>query len=283
MPLFPKIAAATEQLNHKLARVQCLTGNTLKIIAILAMVFDYFCKIILQWLIDHYWYALAQAGQITIDRFYEIDWMIRSRLYPVGTIAFPLFAFLLVEGFRHTSNRKRYIDSMLFFALVSELPFDLGFFSSLSERAGTFPFYWGYQNIFFTLFLGLLALIFLETFSAKSESRAKNLVLQFACVFVIAQVAELIQCDYAGEGIWIIAAFYITRKNRIWQVLGFLAAYILTTGEQPSIFILLACLLILLYNGTRGKLKLKYFFYAFYPVHIAFFYLVTLLLPFVLQ
>jgi len=201
MQLFQKIDTATEQLNHKLARFQCLTGNTLKIIAIFAMVFDHFCKIILQWLIDHYWYALAQSSQITMDRFYEIDWMIRSRLYAVGTIAFPLFEFLLVEGFRHTSNCKRYIGSMLIFALVSELPFDPGFFFSLSERAGSFPFYWGYQNIFFTLFLGLLALVCLETFSDKSEGRTKALVLQFACVFVIAQMARLIRCDYASEGI----------------------------------------------------------------------------------
>lgn len=76
--------------------------------------------------------------------------------------------------------------------------------------------------MFFTLFLGLLAVVCLERFSSKSEDRAdkvKAVVLQIISVAAIAAVAELIRCDYGMEGILYITGFYICRKNRIYQVL----------------------------------------------------------------
>ena len=75
---------------------------------------------------------------------------IGSIMQLIGGMAIPVFAFLLVEGFLHTRDVKKYLARMLTFAVVSEIPFDLAVFHT--------PFYWGYQNVFFTLFLGLLAL-----------------------------------------------------------------------------------------------------------------------------
>ena len=89
-------------------------------------------------------------------------------------------------------------------------------------------------------------------------------------------LAEGIHCDYGMQGILFISAFYICRNHRIYQVLLFLLAYMGTTGNQPPLCTLLACLLILLYNGKRGKLKLKYFFYVFYPAHILVLYLIQI-------
>ena len=43
----------------------------------------------------------------------------------LGRIAFPLFCFVLVEGFFHSSNRNRYLGRLLFFTALSEIPFDL--------------------------------------------------------------------------------------------------------------------------------------------------------------
>lgn len=119
-------------------------------------------------------------------------------------------------------------------------------------------------------------------FSCKSESRSdkvKSLLLQIVSAAVIATVAELIGCDYGKNGVLFVIVFYIFRENRFYQILLFLVVYILVTNEQPTVYTLLSCLIILLYNGTRGKLKLKYSFYAFYPIHIAVLYLITLLLP----
>ena len=190
-----------------------------------------------------------------------------------------VFCFLLAEGFQHTRSKKRYIGLMLAFALISEVPFDIGFFSAYSRMEDTFPFYLKYQNVFFTLFLGLLTLVCLERFSCKSDlpvDRIKSAVLQVLSVVLFSGIAEGIHCDYGMQGILFISAFYICRNHRIYQVLLFLLAYMGTTGNQPPLCTLLACLLILLYNGKRGKLKLKYFFYVFYPAHILVLYLIQI-------
>ena len=274
-----KIARKTNQcinyLDKQLQHIQFLTGNTLKIIAVLTMLLDHTCKIVLQWLLGYYW----GTGVMSLEQFQKLNNFIQFDLQGIGTIAFPLFCFLLSEGFRYTKNRKRYIGSMLVFALISEIPFDIGFFSTYSAANGTFPFYFQYQNVFFTLFLGLLTLTLLERFSCKSEMKTdkiKSVILQIISVAAMSAAAELCRCDYGMEGILFIVAFYICRSNRIYQVLLFLLAYMVATGNEPPIYTLLACLIILLYNGKRGKWRVKYFFYWFYPAHITILYFIEM-------
>lgn len=277
--LLDKTTGCIQNLEQRISHIQFLTGNSLKVIAVLTMVIDHLCKIVLQWLLSNYWGVMVDNGQMSWEQFQQIDNFIRFDLQSVGTIAFPLFCFLLAEGFRYTRDKKRYIGLMFIFALISEIPFDIGFFSEYSQMEGTFPFYLKYQNVFFTLFLGLLTLVCLERLSCKSEIRTekiKSVILQVICVAVLALVAELIRCDYGMQGILFIAAFYVCRNHRIYQVLLFLLAYMGATGNQPPLCTLLACLLILLYNGKRGKLKLKYFFYVFYPAHILVLYLIQI-------
>lgn len=77
----------------------------------------------------------------------------------IGRIGFPIFCFLLIEGFLHTSSKKKYATRLFLFALVSEFPFDYALFNT--------PFAPGYQNVFFTLFLGLLTIWAIDTVSHK--------------------------------------------------------------------------------------------------------------------
>lgn len=170
---------------------------------------------------------------------------------------------------------------MLLFAVLSEIPFDIGFFSRYSIKEGTFPFYLEYQNVFFTLSLGLAALeclVRLQEAIGSRVGKAGTICFQGLSVVLIAGVAEIIRCDYGMEGIWIVVAFFVGRKSRIGQVLLFLLAYMLTTGNQPTVWVLLACLAILFYNGARGVRKIKYSCYVFYPAHIGLLYLITLAL-----
>ena len=279
--LIQKANGSIQRIEYRIRPYQFLSGSALKVIAVLAMVLDHLCKIILQWLVANYWSGMVSGGQMTLERFQQIDEFIRFRLQSIGVLAFPLFCFLLSEGFQYTRSRKRYLLSMLAFALISELPFDVAFFGRLAKLNGTFPFYFNYQNVFFTLFLGLLTLVCLEKLSSKSAARADKIraaVLQILCAAGFAAIAELIHCDYGMQGILYIAAFYIGRKHRIYQVLLFLLAYMGTTGNQPPLCILLSCLLMLLYNGKRGKLKGKYFFYIFYPAHILVLYFIQLMM-----
>ena len=275
------IREKVERLDERLCRFQFLTGNMLKLLAVTAMVIDHLCKIVLQWLLTDYWGEMAETGEMTWERFQQIDTWIRFDLQSVGAMAFPLFCFLLVEGFRHTGNRKRYLGTMLLFAVLSEIPFDIGFFSRYSIKEGTFPFYLEYQNVVFTLSLGLVTLeclVRLQETIGSRVGKAGTICFQGLSVVLIAGVAEIIRCDYGMEGIWIVVAFFVGRKSRIGQVLLFLLAYMLTTGNQPTVWVLLACLAILLYNGTRGVRKIKYSCYVFYPAHIGLLYLVTLAL-----
>ena len=116
-------------IDRKINRIQFLTGNSLKVIAVLTMLIDHLSKTVLQWLQSNYWWPMVDNGQMSWERFQEIDYFIRFDLQSIGTIAFPLFCFLLTEGFQHTRSKKRYIGLMLAFALISEIPFDIVFFS----------------------------------------------------------------------------------------------------------------------------------------------------------
>lgn len=74
---------------------------------------------------------MLDSGKMSWEQYQQIDYFIRFDLQSIGTIAFPLFCFLLTEGFKHTGNRKHYIKLMFIFALISEIPFDIGFLADI--------------------------------------------------------------------------------------------------------------------------------------------------------
>lgn len=276
--MITKIDSGFQTLDHQMGRFRFLSGNTVKMIAIITMFVDHFSKIVLLWFTDNVWGPLYQSGQMTLEKAQQIDYFIRFDLYGIGSIAFPLFCFLLTEGFYYTKDKKRYCFLMGVFAILSEIPFDIAFFTDYSTSEGTYPLYWGYQNIFFTLLLGLVALWCIEKFPCPSDVKSekiKGALLQIASVVVAAITADLIHCDYGSMGVLFIVGFYICRKNRLYQILMFLFLYMMTTGNQPPLYTVISCMVILLYNGTRGKWHLKYFFYWFYPVHITALHFIT--------
>lgn len=135
-----------KRVDKRLQAVQCLTGNKIKIIACITMLIDHFSKIFLESIMNDKLFPLYLAGGMSTEQFYGIDAFQKNILNGIGTIAFPLFCLLLSEGFFYTKNRKRYIGGMLAFALISEVPFDIGFFSRYSIAEGTFPFYLQYAD-----------------------------------------------------------------------------------------------------------------------------------------
>ena len=251
------------------------------------MFFDHFNKTILLWYSNNVLSNMEEMGKISIEAVVKFNEFIRFQLYPIGSIAFPLFCFLISEGFFYTKNRKRYFVLMGTFALLSEIPLDLAFFRSDAIVENTFPFYWRYQNVFFTLLLGLIALWCIEKFKPVSKQKNKKIIgslLQVICVVGLAVTASIIHSDYEAYGVLLIVAFYLCRKNRLYQMLTFLLVYTVCTGVQPAFPEFTSILILLFYNGQRGKLRLKYFFYIFYPAHLMIFYITTLLLSrFLLQ
>lgn len=178
------------------------------------------------------------------------NWLIAYQIMRlIGRIAFPIFCFLLVEGFLHTSNRKKYAFRLFLFALISEFPFDLALFNK--------PVDWNYQNVFFTLLIGFLVIWAMD---AAGKLRFQ-LPLQAAAVLAGGALAYVLKTDYDYKGIILIAVLYFFRYNR---VLRTAVGCVSLLWEAPAC---LAFIPINLYNGKRG-LSLKYFFYAFYPAHL---------------
>lgn len=217
-----------------------MTGSNLKIIAILSM------------FIDHVGAVLFP--EIIVFRV-------------IGRIAFPVFAFLLVQGYHHTGDLRRYFLRLTSFALISEVPFDLAFFDE--------PLYMGHQNIFFTLALGLAAIYLFD------RMKEKNMSLSWLLFFMIAIISEYLRLDYGILGMITILLFHMHYEKRIpgiWKVavlhifyglLGsglFFGAFIFRNSIQA--FAVLAMPVIALYNGEKG-ISLKYVFYSFYPLHLA--------------
>ena len=178
----------------------------------------------------------------------------------IGRLAFPIFCFLLVEGFVHTHDVKRYICRLLLFGLVSEVPFDWAFFRT--------PFDPGNQNVYWTLALGVLAMAGLKRFETDTGTPTAKGVL---CMAACAVLAELAHTDYGAMGVLLIAALYLTRADRRQQCLfgGCMMLFELTAP--------LAFLFIWHYNGQRGRCSkvLQRGFYLFYPVHLLLLALIT--------
>ena len=171
----------------------------------------------------------------------------------VGRMAFPIFCFLLVEGFLHTHDRKKYALRLLLFAVVSEIPFDLAIYLSMGQKN-----YFAQQNVFFTLFLGLLLLILIE--------RSPKVWWRMLMTVLVCLAAYFFMTDYNMMGVLLILAFYVFQTS----ILGKAASLaFLDWGMFGGIqnFAILSILPIWLYNGQRGP-KMKYFFYVFYPAHL---------------
>lgn len=184
----------------------------------------------------------------------------------IGRLAFPIYCFLLVEGYQYTSNISKYIKRLLIFALISEVPFDFAFYGGLEFK---------HQNIFFTLTIGLIAMYLID----KQEGKY---VFNDTAVFIGACVIAMIfMVDYSFLGIIYILLFHKVRdypkqkKLLIVFIIMFLLNLISTGWVQQ--FSLLSIPIIYLYNGKLGpKNKLsQMFFYAAYPLHLFVFYMVN--------
>lgn len=177
----------------------------------------------------------------------------------IGRIAFPIFAYVLAEGFHYTKDVKKYLLRLGLFALLSEIPYDLAIMGSVLE--------FSHQNVFFTLFFGVLMLYVM--------SRIKNVIMQYAVVLVAILLCQFLHTDYSNIGVLLVFIFYVFRQRKAEKLL--IAGLIflgLTGGIQ--LYALLALPLIALYNGEQGP-KMKAFFYLFYPAHLLILYLVHLI------
>lgn len=248
-------------------RKKGLSGSTLKLVAIVAMFIDHFAAIIL----DRYLVSIGilSLNQDTVllpeNRTMLIIYCIDLAMRLIGRLGFPLFCFLLVEGYYHTRNKAKYGMRLAMFALISEIPFDLGFKSQVLEFT--------YQNVFFTLFFGFVMIWGIDEFNMQMKEKFEGKLRLFLCILGTVSITvaggvivELLKTDYASIGVITIVLMFLLHKKSFAgsMALGCLA---LTVRMPVEITSFITVPLVAKYNGTRG-LKLKYFFYLFYPVHI---------------
>ena len=236
-----------------------LNGCVLKWIAIILMAIDHFGASILENFLLNVW-DVSPLGDLLRDYpdYWDLVLMADRVIRKIGRPAFPVFCFFIVEGFCHTRNVKNYAVRLGIFALISEVPFDLAIFGT--------PFHWGHQNVFFTLFLGLLLIWYLRDVSTSKE-------WSLAGALAVCCAAEVLHVDYGAFGVALIGVYYILRELPVLQA-G--AGAILSAWEMPAP---LGSLLLLFYNGERGR-QPKWFFYWFYPVHLFLYYVIgTWVLP----
>ena len=218
-----------------------------------------------------------------------LPYWLQFPLYAVGGLTFPIMAFLVVEGYRHTSNLRRYLLRIFLFGLLAQVPHTIAF--------GIFGL-----NIMFTIVLSLLMLVLYD----KIQRR-----FLFWLIFVVACIIS-VYFDWGIIGpIMVLMYHCITNENRrrvlpsivgglfnfifvLLAIAGFLVVGIsfsemvgvgfsmneyggFSLSEYggipifPSLTFIIGCFaaayFIKNYNGERGK-PMKYFFYIFYPAHL---------------
>ncbi len=207
-------------------------------------------------IIDHYG-AIFQNG-VTAFRI-------------IGRLAFPIYCFLLVEGYFHTADVKKYAKRLFVFALISEIPFDLAFYNNVG---------FVHQNIFFTLFIGLAVIYILDNkIAAYNISNTAAAIASFTVIIASFIAAIALSVDYNAIGIVYILTFYFTRdydRPKKFITIGLIIFFVNLSSYWVQQFSLLALIPIYFYNqelGPKNKI-LQLSFYAVYPLHLIIFYFI---------
>ena len=220
-----------------------LTNNQLKIIAMLSM------------LIDHI--GVAMFPNVMILRI-------------IGRLAFPIFAYMIAEGCFYTKNKARYFFMIFGLGMICQLVFFF-FMGSL------------YQGILMTFSFSIICIYAIDYYLKKREWKSLSLMIftVFSVSFISINLPMILnktdfEFDYTALGILLPVVIYYS-KNKLLKML-FTAVILILLSDiyfTYQLYSLLAIPLLLLYNGERGKYKLKYLFYIFYPLHLVLVYFIS--------
>lgn len=216
---------------------RALSGSALKLIAMAAMAIDHVALI----------FFCDNPGAITL---YEL-------MRTIGRISYPVFALLVVEGYLHTHNLGRYAKRLLYFAIVSEIPWQL-----INHD--------GSHNVLFTLLAGLFVMYIIERWHTTNTN---NLLL----TAMTGGLLTYFQTDYDWRGLLLILVFYLFKNDALLQtIFGVLVmSFYGFTGA------LLAFVVVNAYNGNRGFIQSdigKHLVYSFYPCHLLLLWFVRIII-----
>ncbi|HRH26014.1 MAG TPA: TraX family protein [Candidatus Paceibacterota bacterium] len=205
----------------------------------------------------------------------------------IGRISFPIFAWLIAHGYRHTRNSNKYFWRLVAFAFISQIPYELAFRELIVTQGWPLGL-----NVFFTLAAGLLAIIAFERF--------QNPLLKLSSVALIGITAEIFRFDYGLFGVLLIFAFHISYTwHRALQSALIISLTVFLYTPLFNLVVLhsstsnlywysffgtqiasIAALPILwLHSGEQGY-RAKWLFYLFYPIHFLVLYACVYFLSF---
>ena len=222
-----------------MGRMPALSGSALKAAALAAMTAGHAVQTVLP-------QALAAAG-------HPVPGAMSAALLAVSRIAFPVFCFMLAEGLAHTRDARRYALRLLAAACASEIPFDLA-----SSGA---PFDPSHQNVMFELALCAAALHLGGRLRARAADGIGGWCAFSTAVLAAALAADALRLDYGSVGVLSACAFHVLRGRRLAPAAGCAPPALM----HPAA--LLAAPLLMLYDGSRGRLP-KLLFYVYYPAHL---------------
>lgn len=218
-------------------------------------------------------FKLIAVVSMLIDHigYFYFDNNIWMRL--IGRLAFPIFAFFIAEGMKHTKSRKKYILTLFIFALITQIPY--GFLFGFEK-----------MNVLFTFLIAVLLIELIDNYKILQIVGVALITLTSVLTLILGLIFII---DYGFCGVGLILILYYVKKDWLKYLLGILTILLFSLHQilmhGPTIFSLICVagivsilLLALTYNGQKGKVNLKYFFYIFYPMHFIVILIINLLM-----
>lgn len=235
--------------------------------------------------IDHFIKAVLKTG-IYLYRIPSTPWYLIYRIITtLMRISYPLFIFLQVESFFHTSNKMKYLIRLLLFGFLSQPAYNM----FLSADAQTIHDAWtlttllsfSHLNILFTLALSFLCIWVTDELLKKNNALYMYLIAA-GVTGLLAYLSARLRCSYAYSGVIAAELAYFARKRdnlclevilmsmvlglKQWRDTGFA----MRIPAFSQFWAILSLIPVMMYNGEKGRKVNKWLFYFFYPAHLAF-------------
>lgn len=216
--------------------------------------------------LNSYQLKLIALFTMTVDHIGVILFPDELLLRIIGRLAFIIYSYLIVEGYRHTRNVNAYLGKLLLFAFISEIPYDLAFNNSFFSFTS--------QNVFFTLFLGLLSIVIMHRKIVADVFLNRFLKVSVLSIILLSSI--LLKVDYSIFGVLQIIVLGLSSIRKYIKVIlivmiNFLYSYFWNFPVQ--MFCVLGLVPIFYYNKLQGK-KTGIFFYLYYIIHLLFLLLI---------
>lgn len=236
-----------------------LDGAVLKYIALITMAIDHigFCLV-----------RTPQGREVFLSAAHGP--LIYSLIRAIGRPSFPIFAFMLAEGFLHTRDRGKYCMRLFIFALISEIPFRLVSCTEGFMQGGRGC------SVIMTLWIAFLAMWGMEWVRGQKKFSMESWMRWLLCACIAAAActaAWVLKTDYQWYGVLSVLIFYFLRRYK-WRA-GTLVLLLLGVINSTEWYAAVGIFLIICYNGKKGNAP-KWLFYVFYPAHLMLYYLIRL-------